>query len=119
MINDLVSKYPELFSGDAKYIDCGDGWTGIVDAFCSVTRRHMKSHPACTPVFFSQVKEKFGGLRLYYYGGDEYIRGAAMMAEACSFQTCERCGNAGRPNERGWITTLCDACRLRTTDACV
>jgi hypothetical protein len=56
-----------------------------------------------------QVKEKFGGLRFYHSGGDEYIRAAVDMAEEMSYVTCEVCGNAGKyRNDRPWIRTLCD-----------
>lgn len=58
-----------------------------------------------------QVKEKFGGLRFYYSGGDEYVDGLVAMAEALSYVTCEQCGKVGKPNEIGWIVTLCDDCR--------
>lgn len=59
-------------------------------------------------VVASQVKEKFGTLRFYYDGGDDYIRGLASMAEAMSARTCEICGNPGKSRGGGWIRTLCD-----------
>lgn len=56
-----------------------------------------------------QVKEKFGGLRFYYNGGDDYIRGVVDMAEEMSYVTCEVCGNHGKYlTDRPWIRTLCD-----------
>lgn len=55
-----------------------------------------------------QVKEKFGTLRFYYEGGDEYIRGLVTMAEAMSAYTCEVCGAPGEARGGGWIRTLCD-----------
>lgn len=55
-----------------------------------------------------QVKEKFGTLRFYYEGGDEYIRGLVTMAEAMSAYTCEVCGAPGEARGGGWIQTLCD-----------
>lgn len=55
-----------------------------------------------------QVKEKFGGLRFYYCGGDEYIRGLENMAESMSYRTCEKCGAPGKPTKDVWIRTLCD-----------
>lgn len=58
-----------------------------------------------------QVKEKFGGLRFYYDGGDELIRGAVSMAEAMSYRTCDVCGAPGTPNHDGWISTRCEAHR--------
>ena len=55
-----------------------------------------------------QIKEKFGGLRFYYSGGDEYIDGMVRMAEVWAGQTCETCGNVGKRRDGGWIRTLCD-----------
>jgi hypothetical protein len=57
-----------------------------------------------------QVKEKFGGLRFYVSGGDEYVRGLITMAESFSFRTCEDCGIPGTQRTGGWIRTLCDGC---------
>jgi hypothetical protein len=64
---------------------------------------------AIPQVTLDQVKEKFGTLRFYYTGGDEYIRGMVTMAEAMSGTTCEECGNPGQLRGRGWIYTACDA----------
>ena len=58
-------------------------------------------------VTLDQVKEKFGTLRFYYSGGDEYISGLASMAESMSAVTCEECGNPGKTVGGGWLTTLC------------
>ena len=58
-------------------------------------------------VTLDQVKEKFGTLRFYYSGGDEYISGLCSMAESMSAVTCEECGNPGKTVGGGWITTLC------------
>lgn len=55
-----------------------------------------------------QVKEKFGGLRFYYRGGDDYIRGLVRMADEMSYVTCEICGNSGKVRNEGWVRTLCD-----------
>ena len=55
-----------------------------------------------------QVKEKFGTLRFYYSGGDEFVAGLVAMAESMSGVTCERCGTPGRLQGRGWIKTLCE-----------
>lgn len=55
-----------------------------------------------------QVKEKFGGLRFYYMGGDDYIRGLENMAESMSYRTCEECGAPGTSTGGGWIRTLCE-----------
>lgn len=56
----------------------------------------------------SQIKEKFGTLRFYYQGGDEFIDGVISSAESASCNTCEVCGNIGKLREGGWMKTLCD-----------
>ncbi len=55
-----------------------------------------------------QVKEKFGGLRFYVHGGNEYILGMIRMTERLSMATCEVCGNPGLRRSGNWISTLCD-----------
>jgi hypothetical protein len=61
-------------------------------------------------VIVEQVKEKFGTLRFYYQGGDDYIDGLVAMAESMSGVTCEECGNPGESHSGGWIRTLCQPC---------
>lgn len=59
-------------------------------------------------VVATQVKEKFGSLRFYYNGGDDYIDGLVRMAELISEHTCEVCGDKGELSSSGWYKTLCD-----------
>ena len=58
-----------------------------------------------------QIKEKFGGLRFYYSGGDNKIDGMASLAESLSYRICEFCGtthNVGMT--KGWYSTICKCC---------
>lgn len=55
-----------------------------------------------------QIKEKFGGLRFYYQGGDAEVHGMVTMAEAWAGFSCEVCGERGERRNSGWIRTLCD-----------
>jgi len=72
----------------------------------------MENDIAITPkvnwIEIQQIKEKFGGLRFYYDGGDERISGMETMAEIWAGRTCETCGNVGKQRGGGWIRTLCD-----------
>lgn len=71
--------------------------------------REIRTVPDPIPeVEFVQIKEKFGSLRIYIYGGDEYIEGVIDMAEDMSYMTCEKCGNPGTPSKTGWIKVLCE-----------
>jgi len=74
----------------------------------------LKSKPRLIPklvpqVVADQVKEKFGTLRFYYSGGDDVIDGMVQMAEAMSSVTCEECGAPGKTNDKGWLSTRCEA----------
>ena len=62
-------------------------------------------------VVVTQIKEKFGTLRFYYDGGDEYIRGLEAMAESMTARTCEDCGSPGMARstkQKRWVRVLCD-----------
>ena len=64
--------------------------------------------PKLNWIEIQQIKEKFGGLRFYYQGGDAHISGMEAMAEAWANRSCETCGNKGERRSGGWIRTLCD-----------
>lgn len=64
--------------------------------------------PEVQQVVVAQVKEKFGSLRFYYDGGDDYVDGMVRLAESMSGFTCEQCGDSGESRQGGWIRTLCD-----------
>lgn len=62
-----------------------------------------------------QIKEKFGGLRFYYSGGDHYIDGLSSLAESMSYRICETCGSTKNVGQtRGWITIMCQECYENT-----
>ena len=133
----LYDKYPKLF-GQKDWpmnrtsmcwnFECSDGWYDLIDRLCSEIQAHidgensniiykkesgklLKDAPEYPQVEATQVKEKYGGLRFYVNYYDEYIRGLISMAETMSYGICETCGNPGKPNDEGWITTLCEPCR--------
>jgi hypothetical protein len=117
----LCEKYPEIFKD--RYADmrttamcwgfeCGDGWYNIIDAACAQignrAYNNRLNNVEFQPVVATQVKEKYGTLRFYYTGGDDYIDGVVSMAETISAKTCEVCGAPGKLREGGWLRTLCD-----------
>lgn len=59
------------------------------------------------PVKIDQIKEKFGGLRFYYSGGDSHVAGMVFFAEYLCGMTCEVSGEPGELCMRGgWYKTL-------------
>lgn len=137
----LFEKYPQLFSNRTKSpmescmswgCEVGNGWYELLSSLCWRIFQHERniadrlrirtkndvpnnqSDMDYVPVKFDQVKEKYGGLRVYFTGGDDYVEGVIRMAEEYSYKVCEVCGNSGKPNKDGWITTLCDSCRNKS-----
>jgi len=67
----------------------------------------------CPQVIVDQVKEKFGTLRFYFTGGNDYIGGLVTMAESMSGVTCEQCSNPAKTGGAGWIHTTCALCTAK------
>ena len=109
MIQNLVTKYPKIFS-IVKYLECGDGWYTLIDELCHCLQHNTDNNQNQPQVVASCVKEKYGGLRFYTDGGTDYAEGMITFAEHMSYSICEMCGNPGKP-EGGWISTLCEPCR--------
>jgi hypothetical protein len=112
----LKDKFPKIFE-ENFYFECGDGWFNIIWHLANAMQRYIesKSHQlmddAESPqVIASQVKEKFGTLRFYVFGGDEVTIGMIDLAESLSKSTCEDCGNVGSLYKDGWMRTLCNSC---------
>ena len=114
----LKDKFSKIFDSDF-YFEHGDGWYSLLEDLCSVIQSHIDwrakvadmngTETDISQVMAVQVKEKFGGLRFYYDGGDSYIRGAVDMAEYMSEKTCEACGKPGRKTMvNRWLRTVCD-----------
>lgn len=59
-------------------------------------------------VVATQIKEKFGTLRFYVNGADEYCYGIINFAESMSGCTCEVCGQLGTLQNEGWMKTRCE-----------
>jgi hypothetical protein len=111
-VKSMETKYPKMFAEPYGGFACGEGWWPILEALCSQIQHHIdwknKTTEVVAQVTVGQIKEKFGGLRFYYSGGDDTIDGMVTMAETWAGNTCETCGAPGKSREGGWIKTLCD-----------
>ena len=103
--------------------DLPPGWAGLLEsALKEMLEAGWKGH-------LEQVKEKFGGLRIYYNMGEPEDSPLADVddltdderelwnmkivskAEKESFKTCQDCGQPGQLlNNSGWLMTLCSKC---------
>ena len=115
----LLSSYPKIFrQKDLPMnqtcmcwgIECGDGWYTLLNALCNHIQHYLDQKKDVEQVEAVQVKEKYGTLRFYINGGDDYVDGLVSMAENMSAFICEQCGDAGSIRGKGWYTTRCDEC---------
>jgi len=122
--------------------DCGDGWYSLLDCLCKEIQYRVdegESHYIRYPfgMFFGkifgctwmvgrhttkkihqveaiQVKEKFGGLRFYYQGGNTEIHNTISFAESLSYYICETCGSMDNVSQtKGWVYTWCEECQTK------
>jgi hypothetical protein len=108
----MEERFPKMFAGKYGGFACGEGWWPILEALCGQIQHHIdwknKTSEVVAQVTVGQIKEKFGGLRFYYSGGDDEISGMVSMAESWAARSCETCGNRATKQTTGWIKNLCD-----------
>jgi hypothetical protein len=69
--------------------------------------RDLYIHTKPEQAKIAQYKEKFGTLRVYADGGDDYVEGMIRFAEYLTSKTCQNTGQAGDLCKKGgWYTTL-------------
>jgi hypothetical protein len=156
----LIEKYPILFKDRDKPItqslmafgcEFGDGWYKIFDELCYYLTRLAKQEKLVDlkpelktkenygfmyiknpDISFTQVKEKYGTMRVYWIGNgvdnwDEVkekidpsvnindlftsyydrVENAIEYVEFLSSRVCEECGEPGKLYTNGWYMTRC------------
>jgi cytochrome c553 len=117
----------------------GPGWTHILETLDSLMANvvenaisnatiarpeyRVKGNTAEATIEVVQIKEKFGGLRVYYQtsgigpGMVDLLDGAVRMAEGLAYITCEKCSSLEGTETRikksskyGRTLTLCASC---------
>lgn len=114
----IYRDFPQLFRGRNKSIkenlmpfgfDHNDGWFQLVYDLSAKIDTYAKEKGLTPEVV--QVKEKFGSLRYYLHGGDEFIYDLICKVEEASTHICEDCGRPAKVRSRGrWYRTLCSLC---------
>ncbi|MCB1257619.1 MAG: hypothetical protein KDB26_10960 [Microthrixaceae bacterium] len=90
-------------------IDVGRGWHSIL---ITLDAELTEIDPT---IAYVQIKERYGGLRVYSTRPSEdawnAVRRAKRRAQTAALATCESCGRAGTMHSRlGWYRTLCGSC---------
>lgn len=81
----------------------GDGWCQILfDLFSEIQEISPPGYE------IQQVKEKFGGLRVYDFKGNSEIDSLIKDAEKKASVTCDECGQPGEMTGSSWIAVRCE-----------
>ena len=110
----MEERFPKMFARPYGGFCVDKGWWPIIESLCLNIQHYLDwinknhdAHPVVEQVVVAQIKEKFGGLRFYYDGGDDRVYGMVRMAESWAEHSCEECGAPGTSGGKGWIKTLC------------
>lgn len=92
--------------------ECGDGWYQLIDTVSEIIESMVNEHPERQKVHAVQVKQKFGGLRVYTNPTPPIVYGITRLAQEMSRNMCEACGTYPvDPQEvDGWQWALCEEC---------
>jgi hypothetical protein len=88
------------------YLATGNSVVRVKYRFWYKVRKNLTKSQMVT-----DIKDKFAGLRIYGYFGDE-IEAIIEKAEEECYRTCERCGSNQRVRTvgKGWLYNLCKSC---------
>lgn len=93
-------------------VECGKGWYGllqpIIDYITEYNENIEKEDDKLVPL---QIKEKFGGLRVYMNYCTEELKKLINKAEEESYHVCEICGSKKHIGyTMRYIQTICFEC---------
>ena len=152
MTEDIENKLRNKWTNILKphtLIECGNGWYDLIDLACRAINSELVAREKYEEVKYNivvtEIKEKFGGLRMYYdsfaelpaqqkntesnviedpYSNPSVARGLGIidgvirMAELYSYHVCENCGNRGECDPKAsYHRTECMACYTMRRDA--
>ena len=93
-------------------VECGKGWFKLLEPIVEYINDYNKDKKEEEKIVFDQIKEKWGGLRVYTNFGNEELFKLIDEAENKSYEVCELCGSEEEVGMRltGWNTTMCLEC---------
>lgn len=96
------SLYSRGYSREQALQSVGSGWAGLIHIIFDKVQTYTPG------IRIFQVKEKYGGLRVYCDPYVEDFDKFLIDIEKKSFTVCEECGKPGQLRGGSWYRTLCD-----------
>jgi len=89
--------------------DCGNGWYPLIFELLDKIQAYVDTNSEYKDIRVTQVKEKWGGLRVYLNFGTNEVFSLVDEYEEKSFSICEVCGAHAETREKNsWLSTLCE-----------
>ena len=125
-IKQIVEKYPYLaphnsWTGklvedyDYSYTEAWgipEGWHRLFYMLCKELRPHIEKAGLLDKFYFTQVKEKYGTMRVYTSCLPNSVDHMIDLYETFSKYICQNCGEFAKYQTQGWIAHLCDNCNV-------
>lgn len=111
----IDSKYSILLEEHKDILDVywgfevGEGWFDLISELLV----NIKKQKLNKQFKIVQIKEKFGGLRVYVRHGREEVFNLIDEAEKKSYEICETCGKPGKLRLDSWHKVSCDKCHKK------
>ena len=110
-IEDFEKHFPQLIQKGS--IEINEGWFDLLWDMCEQLIAARNSQGILisdlNPLYFTQIKQKFGVLRVYACTSTREDEQIIEMFEDMSQFVCEVCGDAGSIRGKHWLYTACDA----------
>ena len=90
--------------------DLPQGWFRLFLLYCKHIKKYLVAENIIDKFHFTQIKEKYGTMRLYNNLTTDNISYLTILYEEFSKYVCENCGEFATHQTTGWISSFCDNC---------
>lgn len=87
-----------------------EGWNRLFLLYCKNIKPYLVENGYLDKFRFSQIKEKYGTMRLYNFGIPKFAAFLEYVYERLSGYVCCICGKEATVESQGWICPWCDDC---------
>ena len=96
--------------------DLPDGWERLFLLYCKHLKIELDKFNFTDKFRFSQIKEKYGDMRLYNngYPKDSKCFDLESIYSHLSTYICQTCGKPAKYMSQGWIEQFCRDCFIKT-----
>lgn len=93
-----------------------EGWERLFLLYCKNMRKELIKYNYLDDFRFTQIKEKYGSMRLYNNGipKDSNCDNLEYIYDHLSTYVCEYCGNPAKYISKGWVTQFCKECFVKS-----